>query len=133
MRMIYKDANQPLAPATDPWAIFKRLFTTSASAGGPSGDALLAERKSVLDLVQAELGDLTQRVSKEDQFKIAAHLASIRATETRLMAQATGGKMNSRKAPVDRKLKCRYTDLRQVDVDIPRSVRARDRTAIDHR
>jgi hypothetical protein len=86
-RMIYKGPNQPVAPATDPWEIFNRLFTGGAS-GGPSGEALLAERKSVLDLVQAELGALNQRVSKADQFKIAAHLEAIRATETRLVEQS---------------------------------------------
>ena len=86
-RMIYKGANQPLPPATDPWEIFNRLFSGSVS-GGPSGDALLAERKSVLDLVQAELNALSQRVSKVDQFKIAAHLDAIRTTEARLVEQA---------------------------------------------
>lgn len=85
MRMIYKDANQPLPPATDPWAIFERLFGMS---GGPSGDALLAERKSVLDLVQAELGELNQRVAIDDQRKISAHLEAIRATEKRLAERA---------------------------------------------
>jgi hypothetical protein len=81
-RMIYADAKQPLPPEVDPWAAFTRLF-------GGHTDAVGLERKSALDLIQAELGDLGTRVAKEDQAKIAAHLDAIRATELQLAKAAS--------------------------------------------
>jgi hypothetical protein len=42
--MIYTAAKQPLPPATDPWAVYQRLF-----AG--SGDQANAEQQSALDLI----------------------------------------------------------------------------------
>jgi hypothetical protein len=76
-RMIYSAPKQPLPPMTDPWAAFTRLFAGHS-------DAVTLERKSALDLIQAELADLNNKVAQEDQSKIAAHLDAIRATETRL-------------------------------------------------
>jgi hypothetical protein len=73
-RMIYSAPSQALPPRTDPWAAFTQLFV-----GQTNAQAL--ERKSALDLIQAELADLSTRVAKEDQAKIAAHLQAVRETE----------------------------------------------------
>jgi hypothetical protein len=82
--MIYTGAQAPLAPETDPWAAFGRLFATPAT---PSSLAkLTAERKSVLDVAGAELAALRGRVSADDKAKLDAHAASIRTLETRLAA-----------------------------------------------
>jgi hypothetical protein len=83
-RMIYTAAQQPLAPETDPWAAFGRIFTT---AGTPNALAKLqAERKSTLDVAAAELTALRGRAPAADRVKLDAHLTSIRAIETRLQA-----------------------------------------------
>lgn len=85
-RMIYTAAQQPLAPETDPWAAFGRLFTTPSTPNALA--KLQAERKSTLDVVQAELSALRGRVSAADRMKLDAHLTAVRAVETRLQATA---------------------------------------------
>jgi hypothetical protein len=100
-RMIYTAAQQPLAPETDPWAAFGRLFATPAA---PSALAKLqAERKSSLDVVAAELGAIRTRLAAADRAKLDAHLASVSALEKRLLATqpaacaspALGAKLNA--------------------------------------
>ena len=80
-RMIYTDAKVPLAPATDPWAQFERLFVGRS-------DATTAERQSAIDLVKAELDAISPRVAAEERFKIAAHLDAVRNVEKRLQAKS---------------------------------------------
>jgi Protein of unknown function (DUF1552) len=83
-RMIYTAAQQPLAPETDPWAAFGRLFSTPTA---PTALAKLqAERKSSLDVVAAELGAIRTRLAVADRAKLDAHLASVSALERRLLA-----------------------------------------------
>jgi hypothetical protein len=83
-RMIYTAAQQPLAPETDPWAAFGRLFSTPTA---PTALAKLqAERKSSLDVVAAELGAIRMRLPAADRAKLEAHLASVSALEKRLLA-----------------------------------------------
>jgi hypothetical protein len=81
-RMIYTGPKQPKDPMTDPAAAFTRLFAGHTDVAG-------LERKSALDLIQAELGELGARVAKEDQMKVAAHLASIRTSEMRIAQSST--------------------------------------------
>jgi hypothetical protein len=83
-RMIYTAAQQPLAPETDPWAAFGRLFAVPTA---PTALAKLqAERKSSLDVVAAELGAIRTRLAAADRAKLDAHLASVSALEKRLLA-----------------------------------------------
>jgi Protein of unknown function (DUF1552) len=83
-RMIYTGAQQPLAPETDPWAAFGRLFTAPATPNALA--KLQAERKSTLDVAVAELAALRARAPAADRVKLDAHTASIRSIETRLAA-----------------------------------------------
>jgi hypothetical protein len=80
-RMIYADAQKPLAPATDPWSQFTRLF------GMPNGQAT-AERLSAVDIVKAELGRLRPRVATEERIKLDAHVDAIASIEKRLKSKA---------------------------------------------
>jgi hypothetical protein len=83
-RMIYTGAQQPLAPETDPWAAFGRIFTAPAA---PSALAKRqAERKSTLDVAAAELAALRGRAGAADRAKLDAHADAIRTLETRLQA-----------------------------------------------
>jgi hypothetical protein len=93
-RMIYADAKQPVSPMTDPWAAFTRLFAGHTDAVG-------LERKSALDLIQAELGELGPRLAKEDQAKLQAHLEAIRATEKRLSQSSAACSGPDMGMPVD--------------------------------
>jgi hypothetical protein len=76
-RLSYLGAAQPVPPEADPQQVFHRLF------GGPSPE-LRAQRKSVLDAVSDDLGALQQRLGKDDQHKLDAHLTAVRDVEKRL-------------------------------------------------
>jgi hypothetical protein len=83
-RMIYTGAQQPLAPETDPWAAFGRIFTAPAAPNALA--KLQAERKSTLDVAAAELAALRGRAGAADRAKLDAHAEAIRTLETRLQA-----------------------------------------------
>jgi hypothetical protein len=88
--MIYAAAHQRLYPENDPYKMFDRLFAGGAPApGGPAdGERLRAERRSILDYVKEELGDVSARVGRADRHKIEAHLAGARDVERRLQEPA---------------------------------------------
>ena len=86
-RIIYSGPQAPLAPETDPWAAFGRLI----GGAGQTLEAqaqLRAQKKSVLDLVAAELAEIQLRAPAADRGKIDAHLTAVRAIEQRLEKQA---------------------------------------------
>ena len=88
--MIYAAAHQRLYPENDPYRMFDRLFAGGAPMpGGPAdGERLRAERKSILDYVKEELGDVRGRVGRHDQLKIDAHVEASRDIERRLQEPA---------------------------------------------
>lgn len=75
-RMSYLDANQPLAPESDPFAMFERIF---GDIGVDTETAALrkAQRLAVIDLVKPELDGLLGKVGQTDRVKIEAHLDAI--------------------------------------------------------
>ncbi|MBC8068134.1 MAG: DUF1552 domain-containing protein [Deltaproteobacteria bacterium] len=87
-RISYLDANQPLAPESDPFSMFDRLF-------GDQGidPAVAARRKAqrlgVIDVVKPELDALTSKVSPSDRVKIDAHLTAIAQMESQFNATYT--------------------------------------------
>jgi hypothetical protein len=90
--MINAAAHQRIYPENDPYKMFERLF--AGGVGGAMGnsadaDRLRTERKSILDFVREELGDLDKKVGKSDRMKIAAHVDSTRDVERRLQQPAT--------------------------------------------
>jgi len=80
-RMIYTDARKPLAPATDPWAQFSRLF-------GSATPEASGERLSALKVARAELERLSPKIASEEREKISAHMESLSNLEMRLTATA---------------------------------------------
>jgi hypothetical protein len=86
-RLIYTGPAQPLAPATDPYAAFTRLFANLTTSTTPAQqDQLRADRASVLDVLKTELNDVRLRTSVAERFKIDAHLAAIRDIEMALVS-----------------------------------------------
>ncbi len=84
-RMIYRAAAQPLPPETDPQALYQRLFSSPGS--DPALVALRrSRRKSVLDFVGDQLGQVEKTVSQADRVRLDAHLSSVRELEHRLDA-----------------------------------------------
>jgi hypothetical protein len=82
-RMIFTGSETPLAPETNPWQAFDRLIGDIGKTTGEL-EAIRAERRSVLDVLDGELVSLQGKVSKADKLKIDAHLAAVREVEMRL-------------------------------------------------
>lgn len=85
-RISYAGAGQPLAPESNPAAVFDQLF------GGAGTDAetkakIKAERLKVVDIVKSELDSLQSKVNQSDKLKIDAHLAGVDQIETWLNAE----------------------------------------------
>ena len=82
-RMIYTGSDAPLAPETNPWAAFKRLIGDIGKTSDEL-ERIKQERRSVLDLLDAELSQIQTKVSSADKRKIDAHLDAVREIELRL-------------------------------------------------
>jgi len=93
-RIIYAGAKAPLAPEIDPWKAFNRLLGDMSLTAGER-DKTRLQKKSVLDLVNAELGEIATRAPAADRLKIEAHLTAMRSIEQRLNSDA------ARCAPLD--------------------------------
>jgi Protein of unknown function (DUF1552) len=84
-RMIYRADEQPLHPETNPRAAFQRLFTAGLQDQDPDALARVqAEKRAVLDLVNADLNRLRTRVGNEEMQKIDNHAEALRSIERRL-------------------------------------------------
>lgn len=85
-RMSYRAGGQHLAPNDDPAHAYRALF---GAAGEPGEvDALLAKRKSVIDLVRAELDVLGARAGAAQKRKVDLHLEAMRDMEVSLTGQS---------------------------------------------
>jgi hypothetical protein len=82
-RMVYSPAGLPLAPESDPRAVFDRLF---GDADPLAAARRRRNRKSVLDAVLAELSAVSSVVSSADRQVLDAHAETIRDVERRLEA-----------------------------------------------
>jgi hypothetical protein len=87
-RLCYTGASQPLPPIENPKIAFDRIFggiiANPPDQPDPVLERLQKNRRTVLDLVQAELSAARAVVGSEDRAKLDAHLASIRDIERRL-------------------------------------------------
>ncbi|MGL4552615.1 MAG: DUF1552 domain-containing protein, partial [Gemmataceae bacterium] len=90
--MSWKSATQPLPKEVNPKLVFERLF------GGPDRDRAKrdATRRSILDFVREDAGDLTRKLGGTDRRKMDEYFASIRDIEQRIERAA---KMPPVKAP----------------------------------
>lgn len=82
-RMSYKGPNEPVAAEDDPYAMFDRLFA-DFDPNNTNLARLRAEQKSVIDVVGAELTQLSPRLGAHDRHRIEAHLQAVREIEKRL-------------------------------------------------
>lgn len=81
-RMIYAGSDAPIAPENSPRAMFDRLFA-DLDVDSSELERIKAERRSVLDMVNADLQALSNRSSSADKLKIEAHLDAVREVEKR--------------------------------------------------
>jgi hypothetical protein len=99
-RISYLGDNQPVAPEPDPARVFARVFSgfMPPKGGGmmtsdmpdPQLLARLAEKKSVLDYVRADLDRLQARLPGDEKARLGQHLESLRDVE-RQLAPTPGG------------------------------------------
>jgi hypothetical protein len=82
--------DSPNPPEYDPAKLFDRIFGMGFQPPGaattPVVDATLAFRKSVLDVVLGDLGNLRARASAADRARLDQHADGIRSIENRLVA-----------------------------------------------
>jgi hypothetical protein len=81
----YKGRSRGITPETDPFNLWRTLFSDRALPEGEF-DKLRAERRSVLDYLGKSLTGFGERLGSEDRLKVEAHLQSVRMIEQRLAA-----------------------------------------------
>ena len=85
-RMSYAGANQPVAPISDPYQMFDKLY------GQTKNRELLA---SVLDDLTEDFKKVEKMVSSEDRHLLDEHVAMVRAVEKELQADMAHAKKSS--------------------------------------
>ena len=120
-RMSYNDKHQFVHPEDDPAAAFRRLFGGAAGPAAANGGNAIDPKKSVLDVVRAELTGLKKQLGAQEQIKLDAHLDSLRQIERRTAGAATAGATcGSMKAPAltDPKSNDKFPDVGKLQMDI---------------
>jgi hypothetical protein len=109
--MIYAGPDTHIPAEWDPYKMYTKLFGAGVAAGGSgAGDdaafmKLRAQKKSLLDFVNAELTSLqTQVVGKSDRAKLEYHATAVREVEKTLQApMATCGAIEAPDGTIDNK------------------------------
>jgi Protein of unknown function (DUF1552) len=87
-RISYAGAALPLPPMNSPLEVYRRVFEKflppPAEPGEDAAEALLRQRKSVLDAVAKQFTALTPRLSAADRSTLDSHLTLVRDVERRL-------------------------------------------------
>jgi len=113
----YRGANQPNIAVDDPWQMYKRIFA-NADLSDTELAQLLAERKSVLDFLSADLNTLKTRVASEDKARLEAHLASIRGLEQELTNTPMSCKAPTMPAKVDVRAMESFPTVSKLQMDL---------------
>src|SRR5262249_23347748 len=84
--IVYSAPGKPVPPATNPRAVFDRLFKDLS--GATPGER--QRSRSVLDMVSEEYRLLSARLGAADRARVDAHLGEIRGFERSLDIRASG-------------------------------------------
>jgi hypothetical protein len=87
----YRGANQPNTAIYDPSQMYSKMFANS-NLSSTQLQQLIADRKSVLDFLQGDIGALETRLTASDKARLDAHLTQIRAMEQQLTSAAAACK-----------------------------------------
>jgi hypothetical protein len=79
--MSWRSATSPLPKEINPKLVFERLFGSGGNGDRAKRDA---RRKSILDFVRQDAGDLQNRVGNSDRRKLDEYFSSIRDIELRI-------------------------------------------------
>jgi hypothetical protein len=80
----WSSASTPLPMQNDPRVIFERLFGDSGTTDSKLRLARIQQKRSILDSVSDELGDLQRRLGRRDRTKLSEYLEAIRNMERRI-------------------------------------------------
>jgi hypothetical protein len=100
-RMSYSAPGVFVSPEDSPKAAFKRMFGSLVPPAAGGVDKLAKRRKSILDLVRADIATLRSRVGSEEQQKLDQHLEALRQTERGLGSPGGGAACTAPPAPLD--------------------------------
>jgi hypothetical protein len=81
--VFYRNSTR-LTTLASPLSAYNTVFSNIGAAGGPSPADLLKRRKSILDVVRADVTELEGALGASEKQKLELHLDSIRQFETRL-------------------------------------------------
>ena len=95
LRVMSYDGKSPLPPEIEPAKTYARVFggvmpMSNAGDQAAAVQRLLAEEKSVLDLVKGDLARLEQRLPAAQKEKLASHLEGLREVERSLGGAGPG-------------------------------------------
>ena len=115
-RMAYSAPGVYVAPEDDPLQMYQALF---ASAQLPPGQAtqLCARRKSILDAITGDIGDLRARVGASDRAKLDQHLDALRSTEQGVSA-ASGCAAPTAPAAMDKWSNANFPAIGKAQMDL---------------
>ena len=82
--------NARLTTIASPLSAYNTVFSSAGAAPGMAPSALLGQRKSILDVVKADVGELNAALGSAEKQKLELHLDSIRQFETRLAGAMQG-------------------------------------------
>lgn len=92
-RISYSGPSTPLPPLSTPLDVYQRVFANflppPSSPDAQAAEALLAQRKSVIDGVASEFSALNGQLSAQDRQTLDAHLTLLRDVERRLSLAVT--------------------------------------------
>ncbi|MCA9553826.1 MAG: DUF1552 domain-containing protein [Myxococcales bacterium] len=127
-RMSMRGARQWVPPNDDPRDVYRRMFADIT----PDAVRLLERRRSVLDLVRAEVQDLSKRLSTEENAKLSAHLESLRTMERSFTPQSEAERCNAAptQLPTDPLLNDNFPAVGRAQMDLMVAALACDLTRV---
>jgi hypothetical protein len=93
----WRTPTTPLPMENNPRAVFERLFGASDSTDAATRQARLAQNRSILDFVTAEVATLRRALGTGDRGKLSEYLEAVRDVERRIQTAET---QSTRELPV---------------------------------
>ncbi len=124
-RMSFGAQGSPIPPENSPDRMYQRVFGQGGGASASGGSS-----KSVLNAVSDNLKLLQNMVSKDDRYKIEAHLGAVQSIEKRLDTQTTQACPTAKPPATIEAVNDNFPALYDLQTDILVAALACDRTRV---